>query len=226
MTEELSYVADQDCTARFVFPLPPRSAVHSFEATIGDRKIVTEVKSKDKAQKEFDEAVSQGHSAVQMKQQPGAALYCIQLGNLSAMEEAVIKFSYVRILNTVAGAVEFEHQATWVPPYLGASDLQPNGEPTPQAVEANPTFAPASQLSYTLSYDISVQSGRGIRSVESPSEIKVTETEDGKRKVHIKESGECRQVASMQRQRTLSRYLGSRELAPHSLHPVPSCCPQ
>ena len=27
VTEALSYVSDEDCTARFVFPLPPRSAV-------------------------------------------------------------------------------------------------------------------------------------------------------------------------------------------------------
>ena len=27
VTEELAYVSDADCTARFVFPLPPRSAI-------------------------------------------------------------------------------------------------------------------------------------------------------------------------------------------------------
>lgn len=48
--EELAYVADQDCTVRFVFPLPPRSAVYKFTATIGDRKIATEVKRKAAAQ--------------------------------------------------------------------------------------------------------------------------------------------------------------------------------
>eukprot|EP00955_Chlamydomonas_euryale_P108013 365811-Chlamydomonas_euryale.AAC.35 len=28
VTERLEYLCDQDCTARFVFPLPPRSAVY------------------------------------------------------------------------------------------------------------------------------------------------------------------------------------------------------
>ena len=61
-------------------------------------------------QAEYDEALSQGHTAVQLKQQAGAQLYSVEVGNLFGMEEAVITFSYVRILNTVAGAVEFEHQ--------------------------------------------------------------------------------------------------------------------
>lgn len=42
-----------------------------FEARIGDRTIVTQVKKKAEAQVEYDTATNQGHTAVLVKQEPG-----------------------------------------------------------------------------------------------------------------------------------------------------------
>ena len=72
--------------------------------------MVTEVKRKEEAQAEFDSAVRQGHTAVQMQKVKGASLYRVDVGNLAAMDECLVEFKYVRLLNSVAGAVEFEHQ--------------------------------------------------------------------------------------------------------------------
>jgi Ca-activated chloride channel family protein len=149
-----------------------------FKATIGDREVVTEVKRKAKAQQEYDDACDQGHSAVHLKQMPGAGLFCIEVGNLFAMEEAVVTFSYVRILNAVAGAVEFEHQATWVPPYIPPADTDPaTGAPLPAVADANPSFAPAPAIGYSLSYTVVVRSSRGFASLDSPSDGLVVEQE-------------------------------------------------
>ncbi|KAG1658856.1 hypothetical protein FOA52_008813 [Chlamydomonas sp. UWO 241] len=178
VTESLTYLCDEDCTAKFVFPLPPKSAVYRFKATIGDREVVTEVKRKAKAQQEYDDAVSQGHSAVHMKQMPGTGLFCVEVGNLSAMEEAVVTFSYVRILNAVAGAVEFEHQASWVPPYVPPTETDPaTGALLPAVADANPTFAPAHATGYSLSYTVVVRSSRGFASLDSPCDGLVVEQE-------------------------------------------------
>mmetsp|Transcript_20822 Transcript_20822/g.45542 ORF Transcript_20822/g.45542 Transcript_20822/m.45542 type:complete len:577 (+) Transcript_20822:96-1826(+) len=166
--ESLFYIADKDSTVRFVFPLPPRAAVYRFKATIGDREVITEVKRKESAQDDYDAAVSQGHTAVLMKQEKGASLFSVDVGNLQAMEEAIVTFSYVRILNTVAGAVEFEHQATWVPPYLNSTDTANIKE----VVDATPKFV--SKVSYTLSYNIRAVSERGFLSADSASPITLT----------------------------------------------------
>jgi hypothetical protein len=42
-----------------------------FEARIGDRTIVTQVKKRAEAQVEYDTATNQGHTAVLVKQEPG-----------------------------------------------------------------------------------------------------------------------------------------------------------
>lgn len=181
--------------------------MHRFTATIGDRTVVTETKRKHAAKEEFDAAVQQGHTAVHLQQQQRGSLFSVEVGNLRAMEEAVVRFSYVRLLNSVAGAVEFEHQATWVPPYVrpSGSDV---ATPPPrtaailkdQAADNADGFADAptdddqvsfsARVSYTLSYSIKVHSSRGFKSIESPSAITVTEDGPAVRTITLAESGE------------------------------------
>lgn len=45
----------------------------------------------------------------------------MELGNLEAHTEAVIRLSYLGQLERVAGALEYCHTATWVPPYTGSA---------------------------------------------------------------------------------------------------------
>lgn len=106
-----------------------------------------------------------------MQQQQGTSLYSIEVGNLYAMEEAIVTFSYVRLLNSVAGAIEFDHQATWVSPYRTAAERNQN--PNPQVAKANPVFV--DKVSYHLSYRIQVHSSRGFRSIESPAPVAMSE---------------------------------------------------
>lgn len=224
--ETLTYLADEDVTARFIFPLPPRAAVYRFTATIGDRKVVTEVKRKAEAQAEYDSAVRQGHTAVQMQQGKGASLYRVDIGNLSSMDECVVTFSYVRLLNSVAGSVEFEHQATWVPPYFKAEGgarppLSPPTNPPPGAIISDggglpaavdpPTPLPgllplptdgenpsyaAGKVSYKLSYRIQVRSSRGFRSIECPSSASPVEVTEEGEGLRLVKLGESVSDAS------------------------------
>ncbi|KAI4815659.1 hypothetical protein KUCAC02_005796 [Chaenocephalus aceratus] len=54
---------DKPLEAVFVFPMPGDAAVCHFSATIGQTQIVAEVKEKQKAREEYDDALSSGESA-------------------------------------------------------------------------------------------------------------------------------------------------------------------
>lgn len=116
-----------------------------------------------------------------MSHKKGASLFSVEVGNLRAMEEAKVTISYVRLLNSVAGSIEFEHQATWVPPYT--RDLGPNGIP----LVADVTYS--RKVDYSLSYNIKLHSSRGFRSIESPSAVTITEEGPFMRSIHLAESG-------------------------------------
>jgi hypothetical protein len=66
-------------------------------------------------------------------------IFSLELGNVAALEEAVVEVSYLRVLEAVGGALEYVHTATWTPPYLGSAGDAARG---PAAAEAaNPRFA-------------------------------------------------------------------------------------
>ncbi|KAG2497307.1 hypothetical protein HYH03_004890 [Edaphochlamys debaryana] len=168
-TETLSYVADEDCTAVFRFPLPPRAAVYRFRAVMGDNEVVTRVKPRSEAREEYQLAVSQGHSAVHMSQhEKGASVFEVSLGNLEAHSEVSVEFGYLRLLDSFGGTLEWVHTATWVPPYVGSAGDAAEG--VDKVVASLPTFA--AKVSYSLSYKVSVLGS--VRSVESPEPVTVT----------------------------------------------------
>jgi hypothetical protein len=142
--------------------MPPRAAVHSLKARIGDRTITTEVKPKEEAREEFMAAVSQGHTAVLAQQEPSAQVFSLELGNLEAMTEAVVSLSYVRLLDAASGTLEWVHTATWTPPYTGAAGDQARGEAETRA--QNPVFS--AHVSYSLTYEVRLLSRRGFKAVE------------------------------------------------------------
>ncbi|PNH05173.1 von Willebrand factor A domain-containing protein 5A [Tetrabaena socialis] len=176
--ETLSYVSDVDCTAVFKFPLPPRSAVYSFRAVVGDREVVTRIKPRAEAREEYELAVRQGHSAVHMSQHAaGASVFEVTLGNLEAHTEVAVSFSYLRLLDSFGGAtLEWAHTATWVPPYAGSAGDVAAGVDT--VMSAMPVFA--AKVGYSLSYTITVLAEAGaVRSIESPEPVTVVRPPPG-----------------------------------------------
>eukprot|EP00798_Chlamydomonas_sp_ICE-L_P016553 gene16553-22782_t len=127
-----------------------------------DVTVVTEVKKKSEAQEDYHTAVSGGHTAALMEKQAGASLFRVDLGNLNAMEECIITFSYVRLLDNMANSLEILHQATWVPPYLKESEQMAQEIPS-----SNPSFTDS--VSYKLSYSVHLKSERGFVTVELPT---------------------------------------------------------
>lgn len=123
----------------FKFPLPPRAAVHKLCARVGDRTITTEVKQKEEAREEFRAAVQQGHTAVIAQQEHSTQIFTLELGNLEAMTEAVVEVGYLRLLDSVGGALEYVHTATWTTPYTGAAGDVARGDAV--TLEQNPRFA-------------------------------------------------------------------------------------
>lgn len=164
--ERLTYVAgSQSVSSTFKFPLPPRSAVYRFKATIGDREVVTEVKPKEQAEEEFGLAVAQGHSAVLMKEEKSARnIFSVELGNLEAGQQCVVEFAYLRLLDSIAGTIEFSHTATWVPPYSNPAYNSNAAAVGEDPMSSQPALA--ARVSYSLKYHVTLQSRLGIGSVE------------------------------------------------------------
>nr|XP_040137821.1 protein mono-ADP-ribosyltransferase PARP4 [Ictidomys tridecemlineatus] len=100
--------------AKYVFPLDDKAAVCGFEAFINGKHIVGEIKEKEEAQREYREAVSQGHGAYLMDQD-APDVFTVSVGNLPAQAKVLIKITYITELSIQGSVAVFFMPATVAP---------------------------------------------------------------------------------------------------------------
>uniref|UniRef100_A0A3P8P6P6 VIT domain-containing protein n=1 Tax=Astatotilapia calliptera TaxID=8154 RepID=A0A3P8P6P6_ASTCA len=144
--------------AVFVFPLPGDAAVCHFSAKIGQTQIVAEVKEKQKAREEYDDALSSGQQAFLLEESDQSPdIFSLSVGSLPPGESASIRLEYVTEL-----AVQADDGLRFCLPAVLNPRYQPRGSEGVQV-----TSVPASLVPYSLSFSARVSSPRPISKVES-----------------------------------------------------------
>uniref|UniRef100_A0A669EDG5 VIT domain-containing protein n=1 Tax=Oreochromis niloticus TaxID=8128 RepID=A0A669EDG5_ORENI len=151
---------DKPLEAVFVFPLPGDAAVCHFSAKIGQTQIVAEVKEKQKAREEYDDALSSGQQAFLLEESDQSPdIFSLSVGSLPPGESASIRLEYVTELAVQAdGGLRFCLPGVLNPRY------QPPGS---EGAGVQVTSVPASLVPYSLSFSARVSSPRPISKVES-----------------------------------------------------------
>ena len=105
--------------AVYCFPIEEQAAVYSFTARIDDREIHAKLKEKEKAQREYNDALQQGHGAYLLEQdEKSQDNFLINVGALPSSKECIITISYVTELCFVQGStVRFVVPTTIAPRY-------------------------------------------------------------------------------------------------------------
>uniref|UniRef100_A0A3Q4MV82 von Willebrand factor A domain-containing protein 5A-like n=1 Tax=Neolamprologus brichardi TaxID=32507 RepID=A0A3Q4MV82_NEOBR len=148
---------DKPLEAVFVFPLPGDAAVCHFSAKIGQTQIVAEVKEKQKAHEEYDDALSSGQQAFLLEESDQSPdIFSLSVGSLPPGESASIRLEYVTEL-----AVQADDGLRFCLPAV----LNPRYQPQGAGVQV--TSVPASLVPYSLSFSARVSSPRPISKVES-----------------------------------------------------------
>ncbi|KAG7283905.1 hypothetical protein CRUP_034092 [Coryphaenoides rupestris] len=153
--------------AVFVFPLPSDAAVCHFSAKIGQLEVVAEVREKQKAREEYDDALSSGQQAFLLEEMRAEAPTCstLSVGSLPPGESASIRLEYVIEL-----AVQADDGLRFCLPAVLNPRYQPQGSDDSSSgdLTSGPgTTVPASQVTYSLSLSASVWSPRPITKIES-----------------------------------------------------------
>jgi hypothetical protein len=82
--------------AVYCFPIEEQAAIYSFIAHIDDREIIAQLKEKKEAQKEYTDALQQGHGAYLLEQDENSQdNFIINIGALPPSKECTITISYV-----------------------------------------------------------------------------------------------------------------------------------
>uniref|UniRef100_A0A3B4XP11 von Willebrand factor A domain-containing protein 5A-like n=1 Tax=Seriola lalandi dorsalis TaxID=1841481 RepID=A0A3B4XP11_SERLL len=151
---------DKPVEAVFVFPLPGDAAVCHFSAKIGQTQIVAEVKEKQQAREEYDDALSSGQQAFLLEEsEQSPDIFTLSVGSLPPGESASIRLEYVTEL-----AVQADDGLRFCLPAVLNPRYQPQGS---EGASVQVTSVPASLVPYSLSFSARVSSPRPVSKVES-----------------------------------------------------------
>ena len=149
----------------FRFPLEKSHAVVGLTALIDGRKIKADVREKEEARAQYDDAIASGLSAALAEEKSGD-VFSVTLGNLPPGKEAQIQLQLVGELGIDAeGGVRFSLPSTLKPRYtpVGSTDpLAPVSAVEGQQVESG-------SVSAVSWFHMTVEGAEGVAEVTSPT---------------------------------------------------------
>ncbi|XP_048836980.1 von Willebrand factor A domain-containing protein 5A-like isoform X10 [Brienomyrus brachyistius] len=146
--------------AVFIFPMESNATIYSFVARIGDVEIKAQVKEKEQAQEEYDDAVSSGQQAFLLEESDESSdVFRLSVGSLPPGQSASVTLSYVTELAVQADdALRFCLPAVLNPRYTPAGSKSLTAEGSGPQGESVP---------YTLSLGVHMYSPSTVQSVQS-----------------------------------------------------------
>ncbi len=200
MRQEFLNCYSEPLEATYIFPLPDRSAVTSFQMQVGDRLIQGILKERGKARREYRAAIEAGHhAAITEEERPG--VFTLRVGNILPGERAVVHLTLAGPLPYSYGEATFRFPLVVAPRYIPGAPLPgesvgagvaPDTDAVPDASRITPpVLLPGFPNPVRLSLLVEVDpSGMDLGDFRSSLHSVVTETgEDGQIKIRL-EPGE------------------------------------
>ena len=171
----------------FRFPIEKSHAVVGLTAIIDGRKIKADIREKEEARAQYDDAIASGLSAALAEEKSGD-IFSVALGNLPPGKEAQIQLRLVGELSIDAeGGVRFSLPSTLKPRYTPAGSTDPLASvPTGEGQQVE-----SGSVSAVSWFHMTVEGAEGIAEVTSPTHsISVALKADDQLDVHLSKEKE------------------------------------
>ncbi len=157
----------------YVFPLPDKAAVDRMRLHIGDRFIEGEIREKEQARKEYEQAKREGKKT-SLVQQQRANLFTTRVANVAPGELVVVEIEYLEDLRYEDGKFSIRFPMTLTPRYIPGSplpDRQGNGwsADTDDVTDASLITPPQVTASrrHKLSLEVDIDAGMPLKVIAS-----------------------------------------------------------
>ena len=106
----------------YVFPLPDKAAVDQMRLYVGDRFIEGEIREKEQARKEYEQAKQAGKKTSLVEQQR-ANLFTTSVANIGPGEKVIVEIEYLEDVRYDDGTFSLRFPLTLTPRYIPGTDL-------------------------------------------------------------------------------------------------------
>ena len=157
--------------ATYVFPASTRAAVHGMKMTIGERVIEAQIKKREDARRDYEQARDQGRSASLLEQQR-PNVFQMSVANIMPGDEITVELKYTELIVPTDRVYEFVYPTVVGPRY---DNRQADAAPAGERWVRNPYHRQGEAPSYAFSMDVTLSTGLPIRDLASPShKVKVS----------------------------------------------------
>jgi len=164
VTQEYRNQGKTPLEARYVFPASTRAAVHGMTVHLGERVIQAQIREKQKAQAEYQQAKSEGKTAALLEQER-ENVFQMQVANILPGDVVQVELRYSELLVPTDGQYQFVFPTVVGPRYNGKGESGTGNQPwisTPYLKEGQPS---ATQFALQVELLAPVQIGN----IASPS---------------------------------------------------------
>jgi hypothetical protein len=175
---------EKNIEAKYMFNLDDRSTVVGMSMILGGKKLVSEIKKKVEARKDYEKAIAE-QKTTGLLEMAAQGIYTINLGNIAPQEEITIEVDYITELEcSEDGEMKFL-LPTNISPKYDASQKTVNDLLANQATTGQLTYSDSALYNFHL--NINWQSNQKIKRVYSlTSEIEVTGVDEKKVNIQCK----------------------------------------
>ncbi len=151
--------------AVYVFPASTRAAIYGMKMNIGKRVVEAQIKKRDDARREYEQARDQGRSASLLEQQR-PNVFQMNVANIMPGDEIKVEMKYTELIAPTDSVYEFVYPTVVGPRY--SSQKAETAPPSEHWVQ-NPYFRQSESPSYTFGITVDIAAGLPIRELVCPS---------------------------------------------------------
>ncbi|MCG2720420.1 MAG: VIT and VWA domain-containing protein [Thermodesulfovibrionales bacterium] len=157
--------------AIYVFPASTRAAVYGMKMTVGTRVITAQIRKREEARQEYEQAKQQGKSASLLEQQR-PNVFQMNVANILPGDVITVELSYTELLVPTDGVYEFVYPTVVGPRYSNQpADTSPPSERWIQ----NPYLHQGESPHYAFDITVNLNAGMPVKEITSPShKVKVS----------------------------------------------------
>ncbi|MBO5486711.1 MAG: trypsin, partial [Eubacterium sp.] len=126
VTQTYANEGQNPINASYVFPASSNVTVHGMKMEIGNNVVTAQIKEKEEAKQEFEEAKSEGKSASLLEQQR-PNVFTMDVANIMPGDTARIELHYTELINPTDGIYEFIFPTVVGPRFASPSESGNSG---------------------------------------------------------------------------------------------------
>lgn len=170
---------------KYILPLPEGAAVHAMTLHVGSRVIVGEIREKEAARSEYNQAVAAGRKASLVEAQ-SANLFRTAIANVAPGESVDVDIRYSQQVDYRDGQFSLVFPMTFTPRY-GATAAAASAEQAPTAAASAPALPAVSIGAPTVAITATLDAGLALAQVNSDTHAIDVQPQGQRRRIQLRE---------------------------------------